>query len=179
MAQMELLSVDTFFMKVTPLPSVATNAGQLTYTLTPGWRSVTRGYTVVPNAFQALYGPYVTPNVPTTEVPVPFNCPLTTDRSQVLTMTFDFDPGNQLIYLDAFFWPNSLTSENISLQIPVAFQSTTLRSRVMMMIEERNFGSSTYWTTQYEKTYRPRWLAYSSMGSQTHSKAVTNARIYG
>lgn len=177
-AQKELLNIDTFFMQILPTPTLTTNAGQLTYTLPDGIRNVPRAYTLIPNAYQALYG-FSDPGVPYTEYFVPVNIPLTSDPSIPLTATFDFDPGNSVIYYDAFRWCPTLNVESDPLTIPEPYASTTLLSRVMMMIEEQNFGNSVYWRDRFENQDYPRWLAYSSQGSKRQSGQVKNANVYG
>jgi hypothetical protein len=70
-------------------------------------------------------------------------------------------------------------SESTPLSIPAPFQTGALKSRVMQIIEETNFGNSVYWANRFDKVDLPNWLGYMGQGLSTHSGQIKNQNIYG
>jgi len=71
------------------------------------------------------------------------------------TVRFDEDdnPGTttDVFSLELYMWPLQLTSESVQITIPAAHQGRVLQSRVMMTIEQAEYGRSDYWEERYWK----------------------------
>jgi hypothetical protein len=166
MAQTELLSFESLYTQVLPAPTLTTVAGTLTYTLPAGIRSVNGAWIESASDIDG-------------RIPISFNAPMLAEDTLPLQVYFDQDPGDQIITLDAFKWFPRLLTENIALSIPAPFQTGALKSRVMNLWEESNFGNSVYWANRFEKIDNPAWIAYAGQGLSTHSGQIKNQNIYG
>lgn len=166
LAQTELMSYESLYTKVLPSPTLLTVAGTLTYTLPAGIRSVSGAWIESASDIDG-------------RIPISFNAPMLAESSQTLQVYFDEDPGEQTITLDAFKWFPPLLSESTPLSIPAPFQTGALKSRVMQIIEETNFGNSVYWANRFDKVDLPNWLGYMGQGLSTHSGQIKNQNIYG
>lgn len=61
--------------------------------------------------------------------------------------------------VEGWRWPVQLTSENVDMEVPEVHQLGVLRTRVLMLVEEAAYGSSSYWVQKF-KADKNDWYDY-------------------
>jgi hypothetical protein len=78
----------------------------------------------------------------------------------------DFSPAasTELYNVQAWAWPEQLTSENITIKIPIQFRKTLLLFGVLSKIETRDFGRDDTIAKKYEQALAD-WHRYDEVGA--------------
>lgn len=89
----------------------------------------------------------------------------------------DFSPAvsTELYNVEAWEWPTQLTSENISIKIPIQFRKTLILFGVLSKIETRDFGRDDTIASKYEKALED-WYLYDEVGQANYRPLRTPPR---
>jgi len=164
-AQNELLAIDCDLMRVSPDPFLVTSDSTYQYDMSAGIRSIKSVY--IRNPDINSYGGQS--NVMNTTLMnerdkmgnyisrIPIYTDEATDPDELAKIHFDtdFNPTDTTIEyrLEAYLWPEQLTSTAIPMTIPTKHQTGAFMDRVMEVIDLARYGASNVWTARFRESY--------------------------